>query len=41
MEAYSIEDQGEGIEFHVYVYNVEPGITIDYQTGESKIVSDN
>lgn len=35
MEAYSIEDKGEGILFNVYVYNVQPGISIDYTTGES------
>ena len=35
MEAYSIEDNGEGICFHVYCYNVQPGITIDYATGKS------
>ena len=35
MEAWSVEDQGEGVCFHVYVYNVQPGITIDYATGES------
>ena len=35
MEAYSIEDKGEGICFHVFVYNVQPGIEIDYATGES------
>ena len=35
MEAQSVEDQGEGICFHVYCYNVQPGITIDYATGES------
>ncbi len=34
MEAYSVEDQGEGICFHVY--NVQPGIFIDYATGESR-----
>ncbi len=37
MEAMSVEDQGEGILFHVYVYNVQPGITIDYKTGESSL----
>ena len=35
MEAYSIEDKGEGICFNVYCYNVQPGITIDYATGKS------
>lgn len=37
MEAYSVEDNGKGICFNVYVYNVQPGITIDYTTGESKL----
>ena len=35
MEAYSVEDEGDGITFCVYVYNVQPGITINYKTGES------
>ena len=35
MEAWSVEDDGQGICFHVYVYNVQPGVTIDYTTGES------
>lgn len=35
MEAKSVEDDGEGICFHVFVYNVQPGVTIDYATGES------
>ena len=35
MEALSVEDNGQGVCFHVYVYNVQPGITIDYATGES------
>ena len=35
MEAYSIEDSGEGIFFNVYCYNVQPGISIDYATGNS------
>ena len=35
MEALSVEDEGEGICFNVYVYNVQPGITIDYATGDS------
>ncbi len=35
MEAESVEDDGEGISFNVYVYNVQPEITIDYSTGEN------
>ena len=35
MEAYSVEDKGKGIEFAEFVYNVQPGIVIDYQTGDS------
>ncbi len=37
MEAYSVEDKGEGISFNIYCYNVQPGITIDYATGESHL----
>lgn len=36
MEARSVEDQGESISFHVFVYNVQPNIEIDYATGESR-----
>jgi len=35
MEALSVEDKGTGISFNVYVYNVQPGVEIDYATGES------
>ena len=35
MEAMSVEDYAQGICFHVFVYNVEPGVEIDYATGES------
>lgn len=35
MEAYSVEDKGDGVCFHVYVYNNQPDVTIDYATGES------
>ena len=36
MEAFSVEDEGEGVCFNVFVYNVQPGIVIDYATGESR-----
>ena len=36
MEALSVEDEGEGVCFCVYAYNAQPGILIDYQTGESR-----
>ncbi|MBE6727625.1 MAG: hypothetical protein E7562_03140 [Ruminococcaceae bacterium] len=36
MEAYSVEDKGESICFNVYAYNVQPGVEINYLTGESK-----
>ena len=37
MEAYSVEDSGKGVCFCVFVYNVQPGIIIDYSNGESQI----
>ena len=40
MEAYSVEDDGDGICFCVYVYNNQPGITIDYATGENYLSND-
>ena len=36
MEAWSVEDDGEGICFNVFVYNVQPGVEIDYATGKSQ-----
>ena len=36
IEAYSVEDSGEGICFCVYCYNVQPGVFIDYSTGENR-----
>lgn len=36
MEAESVEDNGEGISFNVFCYNVQPGVVIDYATGESR-----
>lgn len=38
MEAFSIEDDGEGICFNVFVYNAQPGIKISYATGESELI---
>ncbi len=38
MEAYSVEDDGDGICFNVFCYNVQPDIDIDYLTGESRYV---
>lgn len=37
LEALSIEDNGKGICFNVYCYNVQPLIEIDYATGESNL----
>lgn len=37
MEALSVEDGGQAVSFCVYAYNVQPGIAIDYATGESAI----
>lgn len=36
MEALSVEDEGEAICYNVYCYNVQPGVEIDYATGESR-----
>ena len=35
MEGWSVEDSGDGVCFNVYVYNCQPGVRIDYATGES------
>lgn len=35
MEAESVEDNGEGIDFNVYCYNIQPGVEIDYSNGEN------
>ena len=37
MEAKSIEDNGNGISFNIFVFNIQPGITIDYATGDSRL----
>lgn len=41
MEAYSIEDNGDGICFNVFCYNVQPRIKIDYKTGQSSLMVDS
>lgn len=37
MEALSMEDNGEGISFHIFAYNNQPGISINYRTGDSTL----
>ena len=37
IEAKSVEDMGEGICFNVYIYNNQPGITINYKNGDSSL----
>lgn len=37
LEALSIEDNGKGIKFNVFIYNIQDGIEIDYLTGESRL----
>ncbi len=39
MEAMSVEDDGEGIRFNVYCYNVQPGVSIDYASGDNHLDS--
>lgn len=36
MEAMSVEDNGTGIKFNIYIYNVQDGVDINYETGESE-----
>lgn len=38
IEAKSVEDQGKGIQFNVYCYNVQPRVKIDYATGENSLI---
>lgn len=37
MEAFSIEDKGTGVCFHVFIYNQQPGVEVNYMNGESRI----
>lgn len=38
IEAQSVEDNGDGILFNVYCYNVQPEVAIDYSTGDSQLI---
>lgn len=40
IEAYSVEDGGEGVCFNVFCYNAQPGVKIDYSSGSSKLIDD-
>lgn len=40
MEAWSVEDNGEGVCFNIFAYNIQPGIIIDYATGESRLAEE-
>lgn len=40
MEGKSVEDNGEGISYRAYIYNLQPGIEIDYATGENHAEAD-
>ena len=40
VEAWSVEDEGDGICFNVFCYNVEPGVEINYATGENWLAED-
>lgn len=39
MMAYSVEDNGEGINFNIFAYNIEPRVEIDYSTGDNKLAN--
>lgn len=37
IEAYSVEDKGKSINFNVFCYNIQPGVNINYKTGENYV----
>ena len=37
IEAYSLENDGKGLHYNVYCYNVQPGVKINYKTGENRL----
>ena len=41
LEAYSVEDNGNGISLNMFFYNVQPGVEIDYATGASSVAGAN
>jgi hypothetical protein len=41
IEAYSIQDNGKGVKFNIFVKNIQDGIEIDYKTGDSKLIENN
>ncbi len=41
MEAYSVEDNGEGIKFNIFAYNIEPKVEINYLNGENHLILEN
>lgn len=41
MEAYSVEDNGKGISFNVFVFNAQPGIRINYADGTSELIENS
>lgn len=38
MEAYSVEDNGAGLSFNTFIYNVEPNLVYDYATGQNESI---
>ena len=41
MEGYSVEDEGEGVSFCIYAYNVQPGVEINYKNGTNRASDDD